>query len=234
MTESNVYIVTKGAYSDYQIVGVFSTEKLAQDFIDKSQYDTDVDYEYLAKIETYPLDNTNEWGYLTTVFMNYDGDSDTHGPAFCHLPEAQVGHGLVKWPMLGRPYLSASLLADSKERAVKIANEIRTGLIASGEWERDELHSTEERKGVSDVVVVHMKRDGTAVFKSTEQRQRKQFNSYLSVLYDGVCYLIAEIPTSSIYYGVKRTNDIRNEMIENGQWPENDRALKSDVIFRPR
>ena len=66
----NVYVVTHGSYSDYQIDGIFSTKEKAQEFID-----------YLVNNKDYIEDNIMdfEYGYgdefniETRSFDNFDG-----------------------------------------------------------------------------------------------------------------------------------------------------------------
>ena len=128
-----IFIVTSGAYSDFDIAATFSTEKKAEDYIDEALkggrpfggYD----------IHEYQLDRPNDWGYLIKVVMLKDGKSTILKPEWTHLPKPiHFVQQIV--PMRGESYdvLNNWVLTDSKKRAVKSTNELRTQMIANGDW----------------------------------------------------------------------------------------------------
>lgn len=51
-----IYVVTEGAYSDYHVEGIFSTEEKAQGYIDRNSRST-----YDAGIEEWLLDEKQDW-----------------------------------------------------------------------------------------------------------------------------------------------------------------------------
>ena len=134
MSENKVaYVVTCGDYSDYRIVGVFSSKALAQTHIDA--FDNSYDG---CKIEEYPIDATEEWGYITTIYMKRNGNSSGGHTERQHRPCAS--HKLVSVSLCGKKkYLESRVLTDSMERAVKVTNEHRVRLIASGQWPSSQL-----------------------------------------------------------------------------------------------
>lgn len=130
-----VWLVTSGAYSDYGISGVFSSEKLARDYIDLHEAPNDY------RIEEYPLDNPGE--HLMVEIRN--------GLRAWHIHmDPKTGDGVgdnspsVPWPewipsaQILPHYRAGSYfdcfdvwcLAYSEQEAIKIANEKRTQWLA--------------------------------------------------------------------------------------------------------
>ena len=130
-----VYIVTEGSYSDYRIVAAFSTKALAVAFCAAShgKYDS---------IETMELDEPSEWAWVARVRMCRDGELFYPGAAirWAEVPyksyQTGVSSGSIQWVenhvVVGGDH--ANEPPDASERAIKVTNELRTRLIATGEW----------------------------------------------------------------------------------------------------
>lgn len=139
-----IYAVSRGSYSDYRIVALFSTKAKAQGYIAAVKFDSYDD----AEIEEFQLDPDTadllQRGYsVWRVVMLRDGSTERvdrtdnsqydveDAPTF-HIWErtkavAYIGKGIPD-------ALVASVWAKSEKAAVKIANEKRAQMIASGEW----------------------------------------------------------------------------------------------------
>jgi hypothetical protein len=136
---ATVWVVEQGEYSDYRVVGVFSSKENAQ------QIAAAVDD---ATVAEWPLDpgieDMNAGRKPFRVFMLRDGTAE-------HVREETIDRsvlGSLDGPFLmkrgGRPVwaqapeppcLNVAVWANDAEHATKIANEHRTRLIASGEWD---------------------------------------------------------------------------------------------------
>lgn len=134
-----VYVVTSGEYSDYHIDGMFSTEELAQKFIDsfKRHEYTEMD------IEEWELDvhkDALSQGYLPfRVSMRQNGDVMS-----CEHEDSSYGfhsetprdsfHSTV-WNDQGAPkYMVSHVYAKDQQHAIKIANERRGQYLALNRW----------------------------------------------------------------------------------------------------
>lgn len=136
-----VYAVNSGSYSDYQVDAIFSTREKAQEFMTAVP-----DSDYNA-IEEYELDpgtaDLIARGYsIFVVHMLRDGttervfhhDLDTYGVG-------NIGHSIWRRSTVpayeGKniPDVLVSLVwAKTEQEAVKIANEHRAQMIATGKW----------------------------------------------------------------------------------------------------
>jgi hypothetical protein len=119
-----IYIVTMGEYSDYQIVGVFDKEELAEEYKGDDNW---------ARIEEYDLNPQRlkiaPGKAAYRVWMRRDGDTKD-------VREREDGIDTTDI-RFGEPDdhgLYACVLAKSPQHAVKIVNEHRVQLIANGEW----------------------------------------------------------------------------------------------------
>ena len=149
---SKVYVIGRGRYSDFHIEAVFSSEELANRFCEaypgrvEEEYTDPVDIEFWKDwnspfIMEYELDQVEfpPPGILMCyVSMELNGNSYSHiENCYRH---SDIGLRLLErdtnWPSYkdGRFYLCGVVFAKDKEHAVKIANEMRVQLIASGEW----------------------------------------------------------------------------------------------------
>lgn len=124
---ATVYIVTDGEYSDYGIVGVFSTRELADTCaknLIKSKWSN-------AKVETWNLDphvdELRQGLAPWTVTMDRDGNSDAIIDAGSLDSKEDERHD---WSGKYTFYV----WAEDEQHAVKIANERRAQIVAAGNW----------------------------------------------------------------------------------------------------
>jgi hypothetical protein len=109
-----VYIVTSGDYSEYRIEAVFTTNELAEDYV----LHNGVDYE----IEEYDVDEPFERGdVLWKVRMNID----THEERGCGVTDKDEYKDLILYDdcTCSGDCLTFWIVADTSERAIKVANE---------------------------------------------------------------------------------------------------------------
>ena len=150
----SVFVVTRGDYSDYEILAVFSTREKAQAFVDAFPGKDD------CGILTFECDADPEAGFVTTVTMGRDGtveyvsvidalpedeptldfagvipERDANG---CYvvgtLKTTDSGQAAAENLRLGIAEMILDVRTASRERAVKVANEKRTILLAHEAW----------------------------------------------------------------------------------------------------
>ncbi len=142
-----VWVVEQGEYSDYRVVGVFSSKENALQIVGAiragNSYGDD------PSVAEWPLDpaiyELRQGFKLFLIDMLRDGTTE-------RLEEQQVGSyriaGSVEmWRRTKAPMyrgkadkpdiLQAIVWARDEQHALKIANEHRARLIASGEWDKD-------------------------------------------------------------------------------------------------
>lgn len=136
-----IYAVNSGSYSDYRIVALFSTAERAREFMAAVK---DSDYNEIEEFELDP--NTADLirrGYSPwLVHMLRDGTTERVVRQEPEVYEVtNIGHRI--WRRTEAPAykgkgipdcLISTVWAKSAEGAVKIANEHRAQMIASGEW----------------------------------------------------------------------------------------------------
>jgi hypothetical protein len=132
---TTMYVLTTGCYSDYHIVGVFSTKEKAEAAkVDHNLTDGDGDVEEwgLDAVPEHPP-GLHHW----CVRMDRDGNT---------LEARRRGNDSFpswEWAPYGVGYsdkrggVSFNMWAGDERHAVKIANEKRIGLLASGQWTED-------------------------------------------------------------------------------------------------
>ena len=130
---TKIYLVSKGCYSYYHIVGVYSTAELANEVVTEiNKHDT---YDK-AEIEEYDLDQpTVKPGYAWyTVFIDRDGN--VCGPRWANALEGQDEQWFTVCRDSNRTstQLHISRFVDSMETIVKIANEHRAMWLAVKPW----------------------------------------------------------------------------------------------------
>jgi len=125
----SIWIIEQGEYSDYHVVGIFSTKENAEKafhIIDSSSYAS-------PKIVEYKLDpgveELNQGLTLYNVLMEANGDT-VHVEKFLvydfdDIPEISI--------LITTKRILAMIFATSKTHAVKIVNERRIQMIANGE-----------------------------------------------------------------------------------------------------
>lgn len=141
-TRKSIWIVEQGEYSDYRVVGVFSSEanaKLIADTINASEICDG------ASVEERPIDpavkelnaGMNQW----IVWMLRDGSVERCEPY--SVSSYQLVGEIRLWERTkARAYygtetqdcLDATVWARNHKHAVKIVNEKRAQMVASGEW----------------------------------------------------------------------------------------------------
>jgi hypothetical protein len=122
---AKVYLVSDGWYSDYHICGVYSTKALAEQA--RMLYVAGNDVEEL-ELDALPEHPPGLLAYRVVMFR--DGNVNK-----CERESVQ-GHD-ERWSPYGTQAGKGVVFrvwARDEEHAVKIANERRSGLIASGEW----------------------------------------------------------------------------------------------------
>ena len=138
-----VWVIEQGSYSDYRVVGVYSSKKNAQlvcDAINAGEHDDG------ATVAKWPVDESVlevSRGYKRfIVTMLRDGTVENiRGPEA--ISSYDMSSTLAIWRRTQAPAykgkgipdaLNGSVLAKDEKHAVKIANEQRTQMIALGRW----------------------------------------------------------------------------------------------------
>jgi hypothetical protein len=142
-----IWVVEQGSYSDYRVVGVFSTErnaKLIADAINAAR-----DYGDKATVEQWALDpaveDLNAGRRRWRVLMRRDGlvESVTQNDSLYDVNEQVHIWWREKAPAYqgkGVPnVLEATVWASDAEHAIKITAEHRARMIAMGEWPETDL-----------------------------------------------------------------------------------------------
>lgn len=125
---TTIYVVTQGEYSDYGIVGVFSSKEMAEEVAVLENNDSWQD----ARIEEYELNDPA----LSRIRIRVDMQKD--GTVVSALP-VNSGAGF-------RGYKNEETMiwiarTDDVQRAVKKTNEMRTLLLANNLWRSRESYS---------------------------------------------------------------------------------------------
>lgn len=145
---ASVWVIEEGEYSDYHIVGVFSSYENALEVLEKLPQDHF--YESAnAEIVEWPLDpfldalHSGLKPFYVHMLQNGDVDevkeekidSDIEDPIACPLREFINGSGEIKtWPAS----IYGTILAKDEKHAIKIVNEYRIRILAEG-WPPDQI-----------------------------------------------------------------------------------------------
>ena len=148
-----IYLVTSGCYSDYCVVGAYSTRELAEKYI--ATMKGSAPWSDFNEIEEHELDEAKtelERGLIPyDVEMNRDGSV-----ASCKCADTTRKYGengepwelrgtwTVDYHATGRFLLVSFVWAESEEHAVKVTNERRAMLIATNQWTEKEKESIHE------------------------------------------------------------------------------------------
>ena len=142
---NTVWIIEQGSYSDYRVVGVFSTKENAQAVCDR--INKDESYER-ATIDEWPMnpgvEAINQGHEVYLVWMLRDGTvekvkCESEGCDF----QWALNDKLTVWRRSEAPAyqgknvqdcLHGRVFAKDKQHAIKIVNERRTQMIAQGQW----------------------------------------------------------------------------------------------------
>ncbi len=128
---TKIYVLTQGSYSDYHIIGLFSTQELVKHYQDIYE---DRQIEELELVDLIGIQKG--W----RVWMDREGKASTISSVV--IQESNWNYGTSG----GKVVIVCEIIAKTKEGAVKIANEYRVQLIASGEWDREIEKEKEELK----------------------------------------------------------------------------------------
>lgn len=130
-----IYLLTTGEYSDYRIVGAYSSEHAARDAMMGEGFDPEKEGDPYrgARIEEYEIDRLPDrpkGRWLWSVWMQRGGDVGATS-----LDSSWVREGDLSTRIL-RDGLSARfrVWARDRDHAIKIAGDRRRQMIASGEW----------------------------------------------------------------------------------------------------
>jgi len=126
-----IYIITDGEYSDYSILGATTDKEVADKFAEK----------WDARIEEFDTLRMDDFIYIQDkkiykILMDRHGNSES---GYSYRKEDFKTEWYFWRGKNGLLKISVICWAHDNEHAVKISNEIRTQLIASGEWDRREL-----------------------------------------------------------------------------------------------
>lgn len=123
----NIYLVTDGEYSDYRVMCACSTKEKAK--YAKKFYVA----EYIEEYELDALPDHPAGMFWYSVQMDRDGNSRNIEPE-----SGVYGTSSMDWcPYGDGETVGFSMWATNERHAVKVANERRAQLIASGEWTTD-------------------------------------------------------------------------------------------------
>ena len=127
----NIYLVSKGEYSDYDIVAVFEKKEDAQLFIDKFQ----IDYHNDMEIETRVL---NPWiPELKKGLRPHRVRIDKEGNiSQCILIDKMPTCSVSDFFFDNIKRLVVDCMAKDENHAIKIANEKRIMAIAENRWKK--------------------------------------------------------------------------------------------------
>jgi hypothetical protein len=131
-----VYLVTRGEHSDYSIIAAFSTRALAEGILDRCSGKHN-----RAGVEEFDLDplEAQDRRPLFRVLMTLNGgdyaeakEVDLYWQLIC----PACGDGPIKlgpyWPGGAGTAWQSHVRCDTKEQAVKVANERRTQYLVTG------------------------------------------------------------------------------------------------------
>jgi len=134
---AKVFVVTSGCYSDYAIRNVFSTEQLAEDFMNMFSDDGYPEWNDIEEWEVDALGNDMHGKKAYRVRMNKKGvtvEVDIRDSAYGF--ECRDGAEGCATIIDIHNNMCADIAATDEEHAVKIANERRVRLIAENRWHR--------------------------------------------------------------------------------------------------
>ncbi len=138
-----VFVIKQGSYSDYHVVGVFSTKEKAQLVFDALKNGDDYDKPEMVEWPIDPaVDELSAGLKPFYVQMNFDGSTERLEPR--NLSSYELGMAVTIWERTKalayayapdiRDILTATVFAKDEQHAVKIVNEHRTRLIAEGKF----------------------------------------------------------------------------------------------------
>lgn len=142
--KKTIYAVTAGSYSDYRIIGIFSTRERANDFI---KYAPDNSYNEIEEYELDSLDAVTSMikrGYsVWRVLMLRDGTVEEIKRCGTERYQVKNAEHHAIWKRTKADFykdkgvpdvLQSYVWAKTEKQAIKIVNEKRARMIASGEF----------------------------------------------------------------------------------------------------
>jgi hypothetical protein len=136
------WVIEQGEYSDYRVVGVFTSRENAERIAEKINGDRTYD---LATVDEWLLDPgiqaLNQGHHRYHVLMLRDGTTESVEREVSPWFLSNLVSEFFIWSRSTAPAphlpdaLRASVWAGSDAHAVKVVNERRLQMIASGEWE---------------------------------------------------------------------------------------------------
>lgn len=151
-----VFVLTDGVYSDYHIIGIFSTRKKAEEMLNEMYHKSDV---RISEFELNPFQKQLQEGlkkYVVSMKRNGDIEEEIRrditntyyedtGNQWGRIYTKEIANA----PIEGYKYtFITSVWAKDEKHAVKIVNEKRMILIAEGEWEappKEAIHIHEDK-----------------------------------------------------------------------------------------
>ena len=124
---AKVYMVTDGWYSDYRVLGIYSTKAKAEKAKVLFNADNEIDTIDLDVVPKTPR-GMLKW----VVEMDRNGNVNDVSRETCEYPSSSAS----VWKPFDSDvtYLRAALWAKDEEHAVKVANEWRTRIVANNLW----------------------------------------------------------------------------------------------------
>jgi hypothetical protein len=127
-----VYVVTRGDYSSYRIVGIYDDRALAKKYCaikEENGYDEPEISGYILN----PMENELNSG-LKQFWVSMDRDGNTDN-VYMITPDPDEGARVYLNNKDGKVSMVCYVWARDEKHAVKIANEKRTVLIATNRWD---------------------------------------------------------------------------------------------------
>lgn len=154
---SSVFLVSSGEYSDYRVVAVFSTGKLAQAFIERCDADqkgNDCYYPHWNNVREmaldFPIPAEGYSVWKVTMGVTSGMSSSTREELVDCFDEDEnaapsIGFAFHK-PFDGEMCATCTVVATDEDHAIKIANERRLKMIATGQLDKIKAELDARRK----------------------------------------------------------------------------------------
>ena len=132
---ASVWIIEVGSYSNYRIVGIYSTKENAQLVADRINNDC-TDYEK-ATVKERMIDplvhEVNEGWNRYRIRMNRDGDVEMiEEDEMSPYTDYETSALCINESIIYRGKISGGIFARDAQHAIKIANEFRAQMVAEG------------------------------------------------------------------------------------------------------
>ena len=135
----SIWVIEQGSYSDYRVVGVFSTKESAEKFM--SLMDENYETPCITEWTLDPMiDEINKGLLPFSINMDIDGNTKRIRKAEGH--NMNGGLSVCGRAMWNDDGVYGTVWAKDEQHAVKIANEFRTGQLIAGNLKR-----ASEKKG---------------------------------------------------------------------------------------